>query len=224
MKFESKSNRCISRKYIWKIHLKYGGNFFQASLCYQTDHLQNIMNTIMYLMPLHRGGFAHFRLLHTVSPSSWAIFVSLQWRHNGRDGVSKNQAHHYCSTVYSGADQRKLQSSSSLAFVRGNHRWPVNSPHKWPVTREIFPFDYVIMCRDHVSEVSLRISWPTYVKCGTILQCIEIWKYNEWGPYGRITRWSTTEKNELLTRSKYAVSPLIQSVRWQAKSLLISQM
>ena len=94
MKFESKSNRCISRKYIWKIHLKYGGDFFQASLCYQTDHLQNIMNTIMYLMPLHRGGFAHFRLLHTVSPSSWAIFFSLQWRHNGRDGVSKNQAHH----------------------------------------------------------------------------------------------------------------------------------
>ena len=34
------------------------------------------------------------------------------------------------STVYSGADQRKYQSSASLAFVRGIHRWPVNSPHK----------------------------------------------------------------------------------------------
>ena len=49
------------------------------------------------------------------------------------------------STVYSGADQRKHQSSASLAFVRGIHRWPVNSPHKWPVTRKIFPFDDVIM-------------------------------------------------------------------------------
>ena len=49
------------------------------------------------------------------------------------------------STVYSGADQRKLQSSSSLAFVRGIHRWPVNSPHKWPVTRKMFPFYDVIM-------------------------------------------------------------------------------
>ena len=49
------------------------------------------------------------------------------------------------STVYSGADQRKHQNSVSLAFVRGIHRWPVNSPHKWPVTRKMFPFDDVIM-------------------------------------------------------------------------------
>ena len=49
------------------------------------------------------------------------------------------------STVYSDADQRKYQSSASLAFVWGIHRWPVNSPHKWPVTRKMFPFDEVIM-------------------------------------------------------------------------------
>ena len=49
------------------------------------------------------------------------------------------------STVYSGADQRKHQSSASLAFVRGIHRGPVNSPHKWPVTRKMFPLDDVIM-------------------------------------------------------------------------------
>ena len=44
-----------------------------------------------------------------------------------------------------GADQRKHQSSASLAFVCGIHRWPVNSPHKRPVTRKMFPFDAVIM-------------------------------------------------------------------------------
>ena len=49
------------------------------------------------------------------------------------------------SAVYSGADQRKHQSFASLAFVRGIHRGPVNSPHKWPVTRKMFPFDDVIM-------------------------------------------------------------------------------
>ena len=49
------------------------------------------------------------------------------------------------STVYSGADQRKHQSSASPAFVGGIHRWPVNSPHKGPVTRKMFPFDDVIM-------------------------------------------------------------------------------
>ena len=48
------------------------------------------------------------------------------------------------STVYSDADQRKHQSPASLAFVRGIHRSPVNSPHKWPVTRKIFPFDDIM--------------------------------------------------------------------------------
>ena len=49
------------------------------------------------------------------------------------------------STVYSGADQRKHRSSALMAFVRGIHRWPVNSPHKWPVTQEMIPFDDVII-------------------------------------------------------------------------------
>ena len=47
------------------------------------------------------------------------------------------------SSVYSGADERKHQSSASLAFVRGIHRSPVNSPHKRPVTRKMFLFDDV---------------------------------------------------------------------------------
>ena len=49
------------------------------------------------------------------------------------------------STVYSDTDERKHQSSASLAFVRGIHRGPVNSSHKGPVTRKMFPFDDVIM-------------------------------------------------------------------------------
>ena len=49
------------------------------------------------------------------------------------------------STVYSGADQSKHQSSASLAFVWGIHQGPMNSPHKWPVTRKMFPFDDVII-------------------------------------------------------------------------------
>ena len=49
------------------------------------------------------------------------------------------------STVYLDAGQRKYQSSAWLAFVCGIHRWPVNSPHKGPVTRKMFPFHDVIM-------------------------------------------------------------------------------
>ena len=50
-----------------------------------------------------------------------------------------------CSNVYSGVDQKKHQISASLAFVRGIHRWLVNSSHRGPVTRIMFPFDDVIM-------------------------------------------------------------------------------
>ena len=53
------------------------------------------------------------------------------------------------STVYSGADQIKHLSSASLAFVRGIYRWPVNSPHKGPVTRKMFPLDDIIMKLPH---------------------------------------------------------------------------
>ena len=55
--------------------------------------------------------------------------------------------------VFSDTDQRKHQSSVLLAFVREIHRSPVNSPHKEPVTRKMFPFDDVIM--DKLTECQL---------------------------------------------------------------------
>ena len=68
------------------------------------------------------------------------------------------------STVYSDADQRKHQSSASLAFVREIHRGPVKSPHKWPVTRTMLPFDDVIMHRELSSRIcgSYPVS-PTFL-------------------------------------------------------------
>ena len=50
-----------------------------------------------------------------------------------------------CSIACSGADQSKHQSSASLAFVGGIHWWPVDSPHKGPLTCNTFPFDDVTM-------------------------------------------------------------------------------
>ena len=49
------------------------------------------------------------------------------------------------STGCSGTDHRKHQSSTSLALVRGIHWWPVDSPHKGPVTWKMFPFDDFLM-------------------------------------------------------------------------------
>ena len=69
------------------------------------------------------------------------------------------------STVYSGADQRKHQSSASLAFVRGIHRWPVNSPHKGPVTWK----NASISWRHH-EFASPRVStWRTAIESACVL-------------------------------------------------------
>ena len=70
---------------------------------------------------------------------------SLHWRHNERDGVSNHQPHDCLLNGLFRRRSRKHQSSASLSFVRGIHRWSVNSPHKGPVTRKMFPFDDVIM-------------------------------------------------------------------------------
>ena len=68
------------------------------------------------------------------------------------------------STVYSDANQRKHQRSASPAFVRGIHRRPVNSPHKRPVTRKVFPFDDVIMLWSlSMSNVILASSCPPVI-------------------------------------------------------------
>ena len=68
------------------------------------------------------------------------------------------------STVYSGAVQRKHQSSTSQAFVLGIHRLLVNSPHKGPVTRQMSPFDDVII---HLTDINESKMWW---KC--LLACI----------------------------------------------------
>ena len=83
-------------------------------------------------------------------------------------------------TVYSGADQREHQSSASLAFVRGIHRWPVNSPHKGPVKRKIFPFDDVIMVfhRPWVIEWSSGTTSPPPQQ--TVYREWEIPTRNQW--------------------------------------------
>ena len=67
------------------------------------------------------------------------------------------------STVYSDADQRKHEGFASLAFVRGIHRGPVNSPRKWPVTRKMFPFDDVIMSRHQFQMYAmLKLSFAVW--------------------------------------------------------------
>ena len=95
-------------------------------------------------------GWSEYRLgLHQLQ---WILGWRAPWEHYG-DVIMGEIASQITSLAivysafYSGADQKKHQSPASLAFVRGIHRGPVNSPHKWPVARKMFPFDDVIMLK-----------------------------------------------------------------------------
>ena len=73
--------------------------------------------------------------------------TALQRRHNERDSVSNHGRHGCLLICLLRRRSKKNQSAASLSFVRGIHRWPVNSPHKGPATRKLFPLDDVIIVK-----------------------------------------------------------------------------
>ena len=120
------------------------------------------------------------------------------WLSNYNDVIMSTVASQITSgsIVGSGVDQRKHRSSASLAFVRGIHRGPVNSPHKGPVTRKMFLFDDVIMrflfspqhtrvwVRRMSNHISHRVSFDRYLQINVdiyVLSCnptISIYCFN----------------------------------------------
>ena len=102
---------------------------------------------------------------HVVLIPTWPISASLAlgrsyallWRHNGRDSISNHQPH---DCLLKRLFRRRSKITSKLrvtGLCGGIHRGPVNSPHKWPVTRKMFPFDDVIM--DSYWEIVLLPRW-----------------------------------------------------------------
>ena len=117
----------------------------------QRDTLQRsskitvLYHTACYLM------FIRFSQLHQHTlvsipfnrniPLMWFItMTSLLARWRLKSPVSRL----FTQPFIQGADQRKHQSSALLAFEWGIHRSPVNSLHKGPVMRKMFPFEDVI--------------------------------------------------------------------------------
>ena len=108
----------------------------------------------------------------------WFIFTYLrggggvdfpfQWRHNGRDSVSNHQPY---DCLFNGLFNRRWKKTSK----------PVNSPHKWPVTRKMFPSDDVIMQggyrKNTFSVTSLALDNHTVAAIPK--RYIERWKWNQ---------------------------------------------
>ena len=148
-------------KWIQWPHLNTGHQKSSHSNCHQLDKCHVTWHPLLF----HSDEESR-RCLNTYSPTRKSMAIK-DYSVDVRD--ARKQVMHYgdvimgtiasqitslttvYSTVYSGADQRKHQRSASLAFVRRIHRGPVNSPHKWPVTRKMFPFDDVIM--DYMGRV-----------------------------------------------------------------------
>ena len=71
--------------------------------------------------------------------------LSLHWRHNDHDIVSNHQPHDCLLNRLFRRRSNKTSKIRVTGHCAGNSPGPVNSPHKWPVTRKMFPFDDVIM-------------------------------------------------------------------------------
>ena len=138
-------------------------------MCSRVRHHIKLPPEVRLILETWRYIDTHTHTLHSNTPSHW-LSSYREWYQRidhhttvGRVVFHKHKRHSHCSdvimgamvsqitsltmvcsTVYSGADHRKHQNPASLAFVRGIHRWPVNSPHKEPVTREMFSLDNVI--------------------------------------------------------------------------------
>ena len=84
---------------------------------------------------------------------------TLHWRHNDHDSVSNHQPH---GCLLNRLFRRRSKKTSKLRVTGlcvGNSPGPVNSPHKGPVTRKMFPFDDVIMICLIISVLCFATIW-----------------------------------------------------------------
>ena len=121
---------------------------------WQTSHFTKRGNQLTALSVVCDG-------VHCSADQQWnrqtrTYSFELRWHHNEASQIPRLTIVY--SAIYSGADERKHQSSASLAFVRGIYGGLVNCPHKGLVTRKMFPFDYIIMVYSQLPPGN----WPNF--------------------------------------------------------------
>ena len=111
--------------------------------------------------------------------------------------------------------------SASLAFVRGIRRWPVNSPHKGPVTRKMFPFDdiimihvfarYILTCKFCRCQTFLLDSKSTKPKQTLLDVCIPpVFTENWFGTDPPISCWDTASLYMMVNMALYRCCFILQ--------------
>ena len=131
---------CIHRYFTDDMVLNYFEQTYKKIYTHFTSHHSSTLKSLNLLKFTAKEGKYIIIRCHC---SNVIMRVSNQRRLNG------------LLNICSGAGQRKHQSFVALAFVRGIHRLPVNSPHKGSVMRKMFPFDDVVI----IIMVSLLMTW-----------------------------------------------------------------
>ena len=109
MKFWLRNNDFHSRKNVWKCRLEHGGHFVPASMCLKLTKKPGNIHFRKHDMPIDHKTLKHYNDVITSAMASQITSLTIV----------------FFSIVYSGANQRKHQSSASLAFVRWIHLSPV---------------------------------------------------------------------------------------------------
>ena len=103
----------------------------------------------------HSNGSTLFYFFRTImlqlkTATSW-------WRHNGRDGVSNHQPH---DCLINRLFRRRSKNTSKFRFTglcAGNSPRTGEFPHKWPVSRKMFPL--------------MTSSWNNWYAC--VFECVD---------------------------------------------------
>ena len=129
----------------------------------------------------------------SVDLSSTGLLGSpLRWLHNGRNSVSKHQPH---NCLLNRLFRRRSKKTSKLRITGlcvGNSLGPVNSPHMWPVTWKIFPFDDLILTLEILAVSHTWYNSSLYCYC-------MIWNYSD----HLIRIWMTAKGDFFQSNSNY---------------------
>ena len=136
----------IQRSQVW-MHFKFCDIVW--SLLSPIDHQKLIPDSNVGWANFGSTPGRQFRRWAHVGPTCISVWVHIICGRPMSHKYRYRYQHHYNDVIIGSmasftqpfiqvADQRKHQSFASMAFVRGIHRWPVNSPHKWPATRKCF--------------------------------------------------------------------------------------
>ena len=139
----------MSNSFLLKLSFLFWFSSFSPNKCY--IRLYSVLFLILQVLVMvlqHQLSFLnmlHLLILNSLITAETEKIFPSRWRHTDRDGVSNHQPH---DCLFNRLFRRRSKKTSKLrvtGLCAGNPPGPVNSPHKWPVTRKMFPFDDVIM-------------------------------------------------------------------------------